>query len=103
MELIANGFDLDFFTPAKRAPLNLPGLSAADFVAGFTGGHGIAGGLDAVFNAAAVKRRRRDDVKLLVIRDGKCKDALVERVRREALETCRYFRPSKNRKREHFT
>ena len=92
VEMIPNGCDLDLFTPAKRAPLNLPGLSSTDFVAGFTGAHGIANGLDAVLDAAAeLKRRGRADIKLVLIGDGKCKDALVERARREALDNCRFF------------
>lgn len=92
VEMIPNGCDLDLFTTAKRAPLNLPGLSAADFVAGYTGTHGIANGLDAVLDAAAeLKRRGRDDIKIVLIGDGKCKDALVERARREALDNCHFF------------
>ena len=96
VEMIPNGCDLELFTPAKRAPLNLPGLSVADFVAVFMGAHGIANGLDAVLDAAAeLKRRRRNDIKLVLIGDGKCKAALVERARREALDNCRFFPPLK--------
>lgn len=87
--MIPNGCDLDLFTPAKRAPLSLPGVAPGDFVAGFTGAHGIANGLEAVLDAAAeLKRRGRHDIKLVLIGDGKCKPALVARAEREGLNNC---------------
>jgi glycosyltransferase involved in cell wall biosynthesis len=87
--MIPNGCDLDLFTPAKRAALNVPGVAPGDFVAGFTGAHGVANGLDAVLDAAAeLKRRGRKDIKLVLIGDGKCKPALVDRAQRESLDNC---------------
>lgn len=87
--MVPNGCDLDLFHPRKRAPLEVPGVGAGDFVAGFTGAHGVANGLDAVLDAAAeLKRRGRRDIKLVLIGDGKCKPALVERARREGLDNC---------------
>lgn len=95
-EMIPNGCDLDLFNPAKRAKLDLPGIVPGGFVAGFTGAHGIANGLDAVLDAAAeLKRRRRDDIKLVMIGDGKCKDALVARAMREGLDNCVFLPPVK--------
>ena len=96
VELIPNGCDLELFTPAKRAPLNLPGVQPGDFVAGFTGAHGIANGLDAVLDAAAeLKRRERSNIKLLLIGDGKCKSALEARARAEGVDNCLFFSPMK--------
>lgn len=87
--MIPNGCDLELFTPAKRVPLSLPSVAPGDFVAGFTGAHGIANGLDAVLDAAAeLKRRGRSDIKLAMIGDGKCKPALVARAQREGLDNC---------------
>lgn len=87
--MIPNGCDLELFSPAKRGALNLPGVAAGDFVAGFTGAHGVANGLDAVLDAAAeLKRRGRSDIKLVLIGDGKCKAALVARAEREGLTNC---------------
>ncbi len=92
VEMVPNGCDLDLFHPSKRAPLNLPGIAPGDFVAGFTGAHGVANGLDAVLDAAAeLKRRGRCDIKLVLIGDGKCKPALVERAGREGLDNVRFF------------
>jgi glycosyltransferase involved in cell wall biosynthesis len=94
---IPNGCDLDLFTPEKRRrPLDLPGIAADDFVAGFTGAHGIANGLDAVLDAAAeLKRRGRNDIKLVFIGDGNQKDLLVGRAKTEGLSNCLFFPPVK--------
>ena len=94
---IPNGCDLALFTPEnRRAPLNLAGIEPGDFVAGFTGAHGIANGLDAVLDAAAELRRRgRHDIKLVLIGDGNQKDRLVERARVEGLSNCLFFPPVK--------
>ncbi|MEN9633906.1 MAG: hypothetical protein RL077_2310 [Verrucomicrobiota bacterium] len=94
---IPNGCDLDLFTPAKRIkPLDLAGIEPGDFVAGFTGAHGVANGLDAVLNAAAeLKRRGRTDIKLVLIGDGNQKDRLVARAKTEALTNCLFFPPVK--------
>jgi len=52
--------------------------------------------LDAVIDAAAeLKRRGRPDIKLVLIGDGKCKDALVARAQREGLDNCLFFPPMK--------
>jgi glycosyltransferase involved in cell wall biosynthesis len=92
VEMVPNGCDLDLFHPSKRAPLNLPGIAPGDFVAGFTGAHGVANGLDAVLDAAVeLKRRGRCDIKLVLIGDGKCKPALVKRARREGLDNVLFF------------
>lgn len=90
--MIPNGCDLELFTPAKRSTLTVPGVAPGDFVAGFTGAHGVANGLDAVLDAAAeLKLRGRIDIKLILIGDGKCKDDLIARAQREGLENCLFF------------
>jgi glycosyltransferase involved in cell wall biosynthesis len=96
IEMIPNGCDLNLFTPEKRGGLALPGIGPGDFVAGFTGAHGIANGLDAVLDAAAeLKRRSRHDIKVVLIGDGKCKDALVARAQKDELDNCLFFPPMK--------
>lgn len=90
--MIPNGCDLELFHPNKRERLSLPGVNSGDFVAGFTGAHGVANGLDAVLDAAAeLKRVGRNDIKLVLIGDGKCKAALVARAKREQLDNCLFF------------
>jgi glycosyltransferase involved in cell wall biosynthesis len=94
VEMIPNGCDLELFHPSKRRPLDLPGIAPGDFVAGFTGAHGIANGLDAELDAAVeLKRRGRRDIKLVLIGDGNRKDALISRARSEGLENCLFFPP----------
>lgn len=91
---IPNGCDLELFRPGKREELNLPGVRPTDCVAVFTGAHGKANGLDAVLDAAAVLlRRRRTDIILAFIGDGKLKPALMARAKAEDLENCRFIDP----------
>jgi glycosyltransferase involved in cell wall biosynthesis len=90
--MVPNGCDLDLFSPGRRGPIALPGVKPGDFVAGFTGAHGMANGLDAVLDAAAeLKQRGRRDIKLVLIGDGGRKDALIARAKREDLNNCLFF------------
>lgn len=82
-----NGCDLELFAPGKRENLNLPGINPGDFVAVFSGAHGIANGLDAVLDAAIVLQKRGTrGIKILLIGDGNQKAALRDRAMRESLE-----------------
>jgi glycosyltransferase involved in cell wall biosynthesis len=92
--MIPNGSDLDLFTPGNRADLQLPGVGPDDFVAAFTGAHGIANGLDAVLAAAAALREKGEErIKLLFIGDGKEKDRLAQQAQVEGLTNCLFFDP----------
>jgi glycosyltransferase involved in cell wall biosynthesis len=52
----------------------------------FAGTHGMANGLDAVLDAAGeLKRRGREDVKFVLIGEGKLKGGLQARAKREGL------------------
>ena len=92
--MIPNACDLDLFS--KPVPMPMHVLSAlcqrdmnSTFRAVFTGAHGMANGLDAVLDAAAVlKSRGRSDVQLLFIGDGKTKPKLVQRAAEEGLDNC---------------
>jgi glycosyltransferase involved in cell wall biosynthesis len=93
--MIPNGSDLNLFKPGNRADLRLPGVGPDDFVAAFTGAHGIANGLDAVLAAAAVLKERGEmRVKLLFIGDGKEKDRLARKAQAEGLTNCLFFDPA---------
>ncbi len=86
--MIPNGSDLYLFDD-ETLPLFPEGCSEKDFVAVFTGTHGVANGLNAVLDAAAeLKRRGRDDIKLVFIGDGKAKPALVQRASDNQLTNC---------------
>ena len=92
--MIPNGCDLEVFHPAKRARLTLPGIGPDDFVAGFTGAHGIANGLDALLAVAEELKRRGDTrVKLVFIGDGKEKERLAARATELSLTNCLFFPP----------
>ena len=57
--LIPNGCDLDIFRPQPKVGIKLPGINAGDFVAGFTGAHGKANGLDVIIAAARELKKRK--------------------------------------------
>jgi glycosyltransferase involved in cell wall biosynthesis len=96
IDLVPNGCDLDLFHSRKASRLDLPGINPNDFVAGFTGAHGIANGLDAVLDCAkALRRRGRGDIKLVLIGDGNQKDRLEKRAAAEGLANVLFFPPVK--------
>ena len=87
--MIPNGCDLDLFAPSTAKPDVIPGVKPTDTVAVFTGAHGVANGLDAVLDMAAVlKARSRDDIKIVFVGEGKMKKALMERAQNEKLDNC---------------
>jgi glycosyltransferase involved in cell wall biosynthesis len=83
--LVPNGCDLTLFGQNAH-PWRPQGVHPDDLMAIFAGTHGLANGLDAVLDAAAVlKRRGRGDIKLVLIGSGKLKPALQARAEREGL------------------
>lgn len=85
VEMIPNGCDLDIFSNEGES-WRPEGVSDSDLMAVFAGTHGMANGLDAALDAAAVlKQRGRSDIKLLLIGNGKLKPELQERAKREGL------------------
>ena len=92
--MIPNGCDLEVFHPTKRTKLALPGIGPDDFVAGFTGAHGVANGLDALLAVAEELKRRGDTrVKLVFIGDGKEKERLAAKAAELGLTNCHFFPP----------
>lgn len=91
--LVPNGCDLGIFA-GNVEPWRPEQIKPDDLLAVFAGTHGMANGLDAVLDAAAeLKRRGRDDIKLLLIGQGKLKPALQTRVQREALDCVVFHEP----------
>lgn len=98
--LIPNGCDLDLFYPETKVNKNskkiipsiTPKVLPSDFVAVFTGAHGIANGLDAVLDAA-ICLKDSPNIKLLFVGDGKLKPHLIERAKKEKLENCVFINP----------
>lgn len=91
--LVPNGCDLDIFA-AEVTPWRPAQVQATDLMAVFAGTHGPANGLDAVLDAAAeLKRRGRNDIKLLLIGQGKLKPSLQARVERDGLSNVVFHEP----------
>ncbi len=91
--LVPNGCDLAIFADAS-APWRPAEVRPTDLMAVFAGTHGMANGLDAVLDAAAeLKRRGRDDIKLLLIGSGKLKPGLQARAAREGLNNVVFHDP----------
>lgn len=91
--MVPNGCDLEIFSSIAD-PWRPSSVGKADLLAVFAGTHGIANGLDAVLDAAAeLKRRKREDIKLMLIGQGKLKDELYERARREGLDNVVFHDP----------
>ena len=83
---VPNGCDLAIFA-GQVEPWRPAQVRESDLMAVFAGTHGLANGLDAVLNAAAeLKRRGRDDIKLVLIGQGKLKPGLQARAAREGLD-----------------
>lgn len=75
--LIPNGCDLELFEKPEKVPPRPKGVSEQDLMAIFTGTHGQANGLDSILLAAAeLKDRGRQDIKLVLVGDGKLKPQL---------------------------
>lgn len=90
---VPNGCDLEIFAGEVQRwrPAQ---VRETDLLAVFAGTHGIANGLDAVLDAAAeLKRRGREDIKLLLIGQGKLKACLQARAQRECLDNVVFHEP----------
>lgn len=93
IKLIPNGCDIDIFGVDQEA-LRPPGVSQDDFFALFSGTHGIANGLDAVIAAAIeLKKRGRNDIKLVLIGDGNQKKRLVDEAEKLKLDNIVFCDP----------
>lgn len=93
IKLVPNGCDLTIFSedvPAWRPD----GVAAADLMAVFTGTHGQANGLNAALDAASeLKKRGRDDIKLVLVGQGKLKESLQARAKLENLDNVIFHPP----------
>jgi glycosyltransferase involved in cell wall biosynthesis len=96
--MIPNGCDLNLFKPvgkdihqSKKNILQIPEMGLRCI---FTGAHGVANGLDAVLDAAKIlKERKRSDIHLIFIGDGRLKPHLKQRAAEEVLDNCIFLDP----------
>ncbi len=91
--MIPNGCDLGLFA----SPLEVwrpEGVQDDQLLAIFAGTHGNANGLDSVLNAAAVlKERSRDDIRIVLVGQGRDKPDLQARSRAENLDIVLFLDP----------
>lgn len=91
--MVPNGCDLEIFN-APVEPWLPAGVEDGQLMAVFAGTHGVANKLDAVLDAAKeLKRRQRDDIRLVLIGQGKLKPALVQRAKAEGLDNVVFHEP----------
>lgn len=91
--MVPNGCDLSLFSGAGLS-WRPEGVEDTDLMAVFTGTHGQANGLDAVLDAAAeLKSRGRDDIKFVLIGDGKLKPQLMARAQADGLTNVLFLDP----------
>lgn len=89
IKLIPNGSDINLISNDGKKGYEISGIKNSDIIAGFTGAHGIANGLDAVLNMAKVLQERRiDNIKILLVGDGMMKTHLLQRKKEEKIENC---------------
>jgi glycosyltransferase involved in cell wall biosynthesis len=87
IDLIPNSCDLDLFKPSDEPLEDERFGPPEDFRLCFTGAHGLANGLDAVLDAVTVlKRRGERGARFVFIGQGRLRDRLIERSRREGLD-----------------
>ncbi|MEM7519720.1 MAG: glycosyltransferase family 4 protein [Pseudomonadota bacterium] len=92
--MVPNGCDLNRFAESDTGDVRPGGASKDALVAVFTGTHGVANGLDAVLDAAALlKARGREDIAIVLVGDGKEKPQLEARADHERLSNVRFMAP----------
>jgi glycosyltransferase involved in cell wall biosynthesis len=92
IETIPNGCDIALFSSSTNTSWRPDGVAPSDLMAVFAGTHGMANGLDAVIDAALVlKKRGRQDIKIVLIGDGKEKSQLINRAK--GLEAVIFLEP----------
>jgi len=91
--LIPNGCDLDVFGDSKEI-WRPEGVNPDDLMAVFTGTHGSANGLDAVLDTANILQDQgHNNIKFVLIGQGKLKPNLQERAKKEALNNVIFLDP----------
>jgi glycosyltransferase involved in cell wall biosynthesis len=92
--MIPNGCDIDLFADIGADAWRPDGIPQDNVLAVFAGTHGQANGLDAVLDAARVLlQRKRNDISILLIGDGKLKPALQQRADAEGLSNVIFHDP----------
>tara|TARA_B100000575_G_scaffold294067_1_gene307838 strand:+ start:15695 stop:16912 length:1218 start_codon:yes stop_codon:yes gene_type:complete len=95
IKLIPNGCDnLLFQSEVSNPYIKINEISDNDFIAIFSGAHGIANGLDAVLDTAKyLKSINEHNIKFIFIGDGSSKKDLIQRANSEELMNCIFLQP----------
>lgn len=91
--MVPNGCDLSIFSQPSD-PWRPEGVKDNDLMAIFTGTHGMANGLNAVLDTAVeLQKRGREDIKLVLVGQGKLKPELEKRAVDLALKNVLFHPP----------
>lgn len=91
--MVPNGCDLELFAQPQDV-WRPEGVQDDQMLAVFSGTHGLANGLDAVLDAAAVlKVRGRDDICIALVGQGREKTRLMQRARDQKLDAVLFLDP----------
>lgn len=87
-DVISNGCDNHLAKSFLELEGKMPtGVSHGDFVAVYSGTHGIANGLDVLIEVAReLNEKKADNVKILLVGDGMCKAELMRRAEENGLK-----------------
>lgn len=97
IETIPNGCDLDIFQ-ANHEKFKINGTEENDFLCLYSGTHGIANGLEILIDVAILlKQRGNNNIKFVLVGDGRCKPNLVERANKENLKNIIFLDPLNKR------
>lgn len=87
IEIIPNGCDIDFFSNPNLKPWRPDEIQENDFLAIFSGTHGMANGLEAILDVGQVlKDRNLTHIKILLIGNGAKKEDLMKRAKEQNLK-----------------
>lgn len=96
--MVPNGCDLTIFNPEIK-PWRPSEVKGSDLMAIFAGTHGKANGLDAVLDVASeLKMRGREDIKFVLVGQGKLKPELENRAAQLALNNVVFHPPVNKQK-----
>lgn len=91
--LVPNGCDLEIFGENQNS-WRPKCVRDDQLLAVFSGTHGVANGLGSVLDAAAVlKARKRDDIRIVLVGEGREKPQLVARAKNEGLNNVLFLDP----------
>ncbi len=91
--LIPNGCDLSIFG-SESDVYQIPYTKKSDFIALFSGTHGVANGLKSVIDAAyELKLRNLSSIKFVLIGQGKLKNSLINQCKEKELDNVVFLDP----------